>query len=74
MILLGSLSTGIVSCLVAYNLASSSLQSVKSPEENPAQKLSIKNSSNGFKIMKEKDILVQVYNYVYTQKKAKAKT
>lgn len=73
LILFGSLATGILSCLLAYKLGSASLQAVKSPEENPAQKLALKNlssanSAQNFKVMKEKDILVKVYNSVYTQK------
>lgn len=77
-ILLGSLITGILSSVLFYNLGSQSLAAVKSPEENPAQKLAKNNltstqSAQGFKIIKEKDILVTVYNYVYAQKQASKK-
>ena len=75
LIIFGSLGAGMITAIVAYKFASESLKAVQFPEENPAQKLAKKNSSpqkssQGFEIMNEKDILVEVYDYVYYQKEA----
>lgn len=71
LIILGSLGAGITTTILAYKFGSESLETVQFPEENPAQKLAIKNSANqGFQIINEKKILVQVYDYVHAQKEA----
>lgn len=78
MILSITLGTGILSAIVAYKFGTLSLEAVESPAENPTQKLAIKNvatkkSEKSFQLMKEKDILVNVYDYVHNQKEANKK-
>jgi hypothetical protein len=75
LIIFGTVGAGITTAILAYKFASESLKAVQFPEENPAQKLALKNSSpqkssQGFQILNEKDILVKVYDYVYSQKEA----
>lgn len=69
--------SGVVSAsaIISYKFGTKSLEVVKSPLENPAQKLTNKDSSSsesnqGFQIIEEKKILVEVYDYVFHQKKA----
>lgn len=77
-IILGSIAAGITTGYFAHKFGSQALEVVQSPAENPAQKLakdnpSTKKSSEGFKLIEEKDVLVEVYDSVYYQKKGKKK-
>jgi hypothetical protein len=79
-ILASSLTAGAATGYIAYRFGSEALTGVKSPQENPTQKLTKSKNvssqkSQSFQIIPEKDILVQVYDYVYAQKEAsKTKT
>lgn len=75
-VFLGSVAAGVTTGYFFYKFGSDAIESVKIPEENPAQKLSLKKkdgktSAQGFKIKKEKKMLVEVYDFVYAQKKEK---
>jgi hypothetical protein len=72
-ILLTSLVAGSAAGYVAYIFGAKSLAGVRTPEENPTQKLVKSDNSQtkqGFQILPEKNILVKVYDYVHTQKQA----
>ncbi len=74
-ILLASLVTVGGTGYVAYIFGSKSLAGVRTPEENPTQKLTnVHNSqtqpTQGFQIVPEKTILVKVYDYIHAQKQA----
>lgn len=76
LILISGFGVGILSCIIAYQFGEQALSVVKSPEENPAQKIAKQNKTkktekDGFKIINEKDILVQVYDSVYAQQQAR---
>lgn len=71
-VIFGSVAAGIVTAFLAYTLGRQSLSAVTTPSENPTQKIvkgeNQRATNQEFKIMKEKEILVRVYDFVHKQK------
>jgi hypothetical protein len=69
LVIFGSIASGIVTVVVAYQLGRQSLSTVTTPSENPSQKI-IKEEGvkKDFTIIDEKEILVKVYDFVQKQK------
>ncbi len=65
-IIVGSISAGISTGAIALYLGNESLNGVRSPKENPSQKLVKNNEDSGnqqeFTLMNERDILVKIYD------------
>lgn len=74
LVILSSLTVGILSGIVSYYLGSDSLKNVNTPTENPTQKVSTKEekrqNQQKFTIIPEKKVIVQVYDYVRQQQEA----
>ena len=75
LVLLGSIGLGIGTGLFAHKLGSESLTGVKSPSENPSQKIkevdnqkSDLSKKKDFKIIEEKRMIITVYDYVQQQR------
>lgn len=70
-VILGSIPVGLVSAIIAYRLGQKSLSTVTTPADNPTKKIvqgKPQTTSQEFKIINEKEILVKVYDFVYQQK------
>lgn len=74
LVILTSLTVGIITGMVAYYLGSDSLKNVNTPAENPSQKINTKeekrNNNSKFTIIPEKKVIVTVYDYVHQQQEA----
>ncbi len=76
LVLLSSLGLGLATGFFAHKMGSESLKGVKSPTENPSQKIADSkidqevdlSTKKDFEIIPEKKIIVNVYDYVTEQR------
>ena len=76
LVIISSLGLGLLTGWFSFEMGSDSLKGVKSPSENPSQKISPSNGNEkidlsqkkDFKIIEEKRIIVTVYDYVQEQR------
>ena len=76
LVIISSLGLGLLTGWFAFQMGSDSLKGVKSPSENPSQRISSSNNNEkidlskkkDFKIIEEKRIIVNVYDYVQEQR------
>ncbi len=77
LVLLGSLGLGLGTGYFTFTLGSESLKGVKSPADNPSQKITDKqldlSKKQEFKLIEEKTILVNVYDDIHGQREISKK-
>ena len=76
-VLLSSIGMGLVTGYISFELGSESLKGVKSPADNPSQKIMEKEldlkAKEKFQLIDEKTILVKVYDHIHEYREANKK-